>query len=205
MIYRANDYSSLFGMKGLSKELLKSHFELYEGYVKNANQLIESLNQLLEEGKTTGFQFSEMKRRLAFELNGIKLHEYYFENMSADDDQGELDEETLLYKKIVQEFGSYEKWEKSFRSVASMRGVGWAVAIYDARSDLIINTWIDEHHVGHVAGTFPLLVLDVWEHAMILDYGTNRKKYIDAFFGVINWTAVSSRFAKALELEEIGF
>ena len=202
MIYKANDYTSLLGLKGFTNELLKNHFTLYEGYIKNANQLLETLTGLLKEEKTTGPHFTEIKRRLAFELNGIKLHEYYFENMCKDA-HNEPDRETLFYKKVAQEFGSYQNWEKSFRAVASMRGVGWAVAIYDAQAGLVINTWIEEHHIGHVAGTIPILVLDLWEHAMLLDYGSDREKYIDTFFNVINWTVAASRFEKVLEHQEI--
>ncbi len=201
MIYKANDYTSLLGLKGFSKELLKNHFALYEGYVKNANQLLASLTGLLEEGKTSEPAFVEMKRRLSFELNGMKLHEDYFGNMSKDAVECEPDNENWFHGKVSQEFGSYQKWQKSFRSVASTRGVGWAIAVYDVRADLVINTWVDEHHIGHITGTTPLLVLDLWEHAMLLDYGSDREKYIDAFFNVINWTVVSNRFEKALELE----
>lgn len=201
MIYKANDYTPLLGLKGFSKELLKNHFTLYEGYVKNANRLLHTLTGLLEEGKAAEPPFTEMKRRLSFELNGIKLHEYYFGNMSKDT-HGEPGKESWFYRKIVQEFGSYQKWLKSFRSVASTRGVGWAIAVYDAQADLVINTWVDEHHIGHVAGTTPLLILDLWEHAMLLDYGSDREKYVDAFFEVVDWTAVSNRFEKTLELEE---
>ncbi|HLD50227.1 MAG TPA: Fe-Mn family superoxide dismutase [bacterium] len=201
MIYKANDYTSLLGLKGFSKELLKNHFTLYEGYVKNANRLLGALTGLPEEGKTPELSFTEIKRRLSFELNGIKLHEYYFENMSRDAN-GEPDTEDWFYRKVIQEFGSYQNWQKSFRSVASTRGVGWAIAIYDPQAELVINTWVDEHHIGHVVGTIPLLVLDLWEHAMLLDYGSDREKYMDAFFDVIHWPLVSSRFEKALELEE---
>lgn len=201
MSYRANDYTKLLGMRGFSHGLLKNHFTLYEGYVKNANKLLETLTQLLEEDRMDGPEFSEIKRRLSFELNGIKLHEHYFENMGKDADD-EPGRENWFLKKVTYEFGSYQNWKKSFRAVALMRGVGWAVAIYDAQSGLVINTWIDQHHIGHVAGTAPLLVLDLWEHAMLLDYGSNREKYIDAFFNVIDWNVVSHRFEKALELQE---
>lgn len=197
MIYKTKDYTSLLGLKGFSRELLKNHFALYEGYVKNANKQLETLGSLLKEGKTETLPFAEIKRRLAFELNGIKLHEYYFENMGKGD-PGELDEKSTFYRKLRQEFGSYQSWEKSFRAVASMRGVGWAVAIYDARAGIVMNTWISEHHIGHVAGTAPLLVLDLWEHAMLLDYGSDRQKYIDAFFNVIHWPAVCARFEDAI-------
>lgn len=202
MIYNANDYTALLGVKGFSNKLLKNHFALYAGYVKNANRLLETLAGFAEEGRAAAAQFSEIKRRLSFELNGIKLHEYYFENMIKEAEGG-LDKENLFYQKVTQEFGSYHNWEQNFRAVASVRGVGWAIAIYDVQSGLVINTWVDEHHIGHVAGTTPILVLDLWEHAMLLDYGSDREKYIDAFFNVVNWPVVAHRFEKVSETQEI--
>ncbi|MBI4372287.1 MAG: superoxide dismutase [Candidatus Omnitrophica bacterium] len=202
MVYQAKDYSKLMGMEGFSKKLLENHFKLYEGYVKNANKCLKRLDQLLNEGETENIEFSEIKRRLSFELNGIKLHEYYFENMVKDG--VEIDKRSGFYKKLVEEFGSYEKWRKSFTGVAQMRGVGWAVAIYDPSADLIFNTWVEEHHIGHVVGCFPILVLDLWEHAMLLDYGSDRPSYIDAFFKVIDWSCVAQRFESALLVEESG-
>jgi len=204
MVYEANDYHGLIGLKGFSKELLENHFALYEGYVKNANKLMELLTGLLEEGTASAVQFSELNRRLSFELNGIKLHEYYFENMHKDS-AGDLDKESWFYQKTVHEFGSYQDWLKSFKAVASMRGVGWAITIYDARSGLLINTWVDDHHIGHVAGTEPLLVLDLWEHALLLDYGSDRGKYIEAFLKVVDWNVVTRRFEEALEQKELQF
>ena len=156
MIYKANHYESLLGMEGFSEKLLKNHFSLYEGYVKNANKILEILAGLAEEEKPSAPAFSEMKRRLSFELNGIYLHERYFENMIKES-LGGLDKESLFYKHMAQVFGSYGNWEKDFRSVASIRGVGWAVTLYDPNSGSVMNTWVDEHHLGHVAGAFPII------------------------------------------------
>ena len=201
-MYKAHDYTSLLGLKGFSTPLLKNHFALYEGYVKNANKLLEMLPELSVEGHGAEPGFTEVRRRLSFELNGIKLHEYYFENMCKEGAE-EPDKDSEFYAALTEEFGSYKNWKKSFKDTASLRGVGWTVAVYDPRVGRMIHTWIDEHHMGNVAGTFPLLVLDLWEHAMLLDYGSDRAKYIDAFFDVIDWTAVSARFLKAAEMREV--
>ena len=201
MIYKANHYESLLGMEGFSDSLLKNHFSLYEGYVKNANKILEILGGLTEEGEILGPPFSEIKRRLSFELNGIYLHERYFENMTKESPGGP-DKESLFYKAMIQGFSSYAKWEKDFRSVASIRGTGWALTLYDPRSGILMNTWVDEHHMGHVAGTFSIIVADLWEHAMLLDYGSDREKYLDAFLNVLEWGTISERFARALEFQE---
>lgn len=192
MNYRAKSYGHLIGLEGFSDQLLKNHFGLYEGYVKNANRLLQLLEECLAKGSIETPEFSELNRRLSFELNGIKLHEYYFDNMIKSGTQ--LNKQSEFYRKITDDFGSYEKWHKSFLGVAKMRGVGWAVVIYEPLSNLLMNTWVGEHHIGHVAGSIPILVLDLWEHAMLLDYGSNRAAYIDAFFKVIHWEIVASRF-----------
>ena len=95
---------------------------------------------------------------------------------------------TNFYKKIVDDFGSYENWEKDFRAVGSMRGIGWAVLYYDGKGDQLVNAWINEHDVGHLSGASPMLVMDVFEHAFMIDYGLKRADYIEAFFKAIDWT-----------------
>ncbi len=170
--------------------------------MKNANRLLETLAGLQEEGRMASPEFSEIQRRLPFELNGIKLHEQYFENMSRAAGNG-LDKESLFYRKVTADFGSYKKWENNFRAVAATRGIGWTLAVYDSQTDRIINTWVDEHHLEHVAGTSPVLVMDLWEHAMLLDYGSDREKYMNAFFEIVDWGCIACRLAKAVELQEL--
>lgn len=202
MIYQANDYRRLIGMEGFGDELLKNHFRLYEGYVKNANMLLDILRISRMEGKAGAPQFLEIKRRLSFELNGIHLHEYYFDNLSVLS-SGEPDKTDAFYHKICDEFGSWTSWKEGFRNLAMMRGTGWVVMIYDPRCELLLNTWVDEHHIGNVAGTIPVLVLDLWEHAMLLDYGSDRKAYVEAFFNVVDWKVVAGRYLNAVDLVQM--
>jgi len=190
MSYIAKDFSRLIGMEGFSETLLKNHFTLYQGYVTNTNRLVDTLDQMVKEGKTGAPEFSELKRRLGWEFNGMRLHEYYFENLGG---QGGLDKTGKLFKKITEEFGSYDAWEKEFKSVGAMRGIGWAILYQDNLTKKLINFWINEHDVGHPAGCFPILILDVFEHAFMIDYGLKRADYIEAFFKNINWKEVEKR------------
>jgi len=112
MTYTAKDYNKLLGMEGFSDTLLKNHFTLYQGYVTNTNKLIETLGQITREGKTASPEFAELKRRFGWEFNGMRLHEYYFENLGG---KGDLEKEGKLFKKISEDFGSYEAWEKEFK------------------------------------------------------------------------------------------
>ena len=190
MAYTAKDYSSLIGMEGFSETLLNNHFTLYQGYVTNTNKLLDSLAAMLKEGKVATPEYAELKRRLGFEFNGMRLHEYYFENLGG---KGTLDKSGKLGKKLTEEFGSYEDWERDFRATATIRGIGWAILYQDNVTGRLINQWINEHETGHPAGCTPLLVLDVFEHAFMIDYGLKRADYIEAFFKNINWSAVEAR------------
>jgi len=189
-MYNAKDYSKLIGMEGFSETLLKNHFTLYQGYVTNTNKVLDALVQLVKDDKATTPEFAEMKRRLGWEFNGMRLHEYYFENLGG---KGGINKDGPLAKKLAGEFGSYEGWEKAFKAVGSMRGIGWTVLYQDPEGGRLINFWINEHDVGHPAGCNPILIMDVFEHAFMLDYGLKRADYITAFFKNINWAAAEGR------------
>ena len=190
MTYTAKDYSSLIGMDGFGETLLNNHFTLYQGYVTNTNKLFDSLGAMLKEGTMATPEYAELKRRLGFEFNGMRLHEYYFENLGG---KGVVDKSDKLGKKLAEAFGSYEDWEKDFRATAAMRGIGWTILYQDNVTGWLVNQWINEHETGHLAGCTPILVADVFEHAFMIDYGLKRADYIEAFFKNINWDVVQAR------------
>jgi Fe-Mn family superoxide dismutase len=190
MAYTANDYSKLIGMEGFSETLLKNHFTLYQGYVTNTNKVLDTLAQMLKDDKAATPEFAELKRRLGWEFNGMRLHEYYFENLGG---KGSPDKNGRLAKKMAGDFGSYEAWEKDFKATGAMRGIGWVALYQDITNERLINFWINEHDVAHPAGCRLLLIMDVFEHAFMLDYGLKRADYIGSFFKNINWTVVEGR------------
>jgi len=190
MPYNAKDYSKLIGMEGFSETLLKNHFTLYQGYVTNTNKLADTLAQMLKEGKTAVPEYAELKRRFGWEFDGMRLHEYYFENLGAKEAIGNSGK---LAKKLTDAFGSYEEWEKDFKGVGAMRGIGWVTLYQDMASGNLFNCWINEHDAGHLVGCNPILILDVFEHAFMIDYGLKRADYITAFFKNINWKAAEGR------------
>ena len=190
MIYTAKDYAKLSGMAGFSEALLKNHFTLYQGYVTNTNKVLDILEQMLKEDKTASPEFAELKRRLGWEFNGMRLHEYYFDSLGGN---GIAANNSRLERKKIEDFGSVEAWEKDFRAAGAMRGIGWVVLYQDNISGRLFNCWINEHDAGHPAGCMPILVLDVFEHAFMLDYGLKRVDYVEAFFKNIDWNAVEGR------------
>lgn len=191
-MYQPQDYTHLLGTAGMSDVLLNNHFTLYQGYVKNTNLLLEKLDALLKSDQASTPEYAELSRRMGWEFNGMRLHEYYFENMNKD--AVALNRDGALAQKIVSEFGSVENWEKDFRAVGAMRGIGWVVLYYDRVGERLMNMWVNEHDVGHLAGCAPLLVMDVFEHAFMVDYGLKRADYVAAFFAAIDWSVVEKRF-----------
>jgi len=183
----------LAGLQGISDNTLQVHFGLYEGYVKNTNLLNEQIHEIVAAGKAAGADphFAELTRRLGFEYNGMRLHEYYFGNMTK---AAGGSPSSALSEALGSSFGDFESWKKDFMATGGMRGVGWAIAYQDPWTGRISNHWVTLHEDGNVAGFAPILVMDAWEHAFLLDYKpSERSKYIEAFFANIDWTAVESR------------
>jgi len=195
MAYEAKDFSAVLGMDGFSETLLKNHFTLYQGYVANTNKVADALALMAKEGKHGTPEYAELKRRFGWEWNGMRLHELYFGNMAKGGTKA--DAAPKLAKAIASEFGSLDAWEKDFRSSGAMRGIGWVVLYYDTAGKRLFNCWINEHDAGHPAGAVPMLVMDVFEHAYMTDYGIKRADYISAFFRCINWKEAEARYAAA--------
>lgn len=188
MEYKPQNFDHLLGAPGFSDQLLKNHFTLYQGYVANTNKFAELL-KTVEAGTPA---YAELKRRFGWEFNGMRLHEYYFGNMKSG---GAVPTYAApLWNEMEKVFGKFENWEKDFKAVGAMRGIGWAVLYYDPAGKSFFNTWVNEHDMGHLAGAIPLLVLDIFEHAYAFDYGIKKADYIEAFFNAIDWGVVEKRF-----------
>ena len=197
--YKARQFN-LSNLKGISDETLEMHFKLYEGYVKETNKLNEKISEFLKDGKVDQDEFaeySELNRRLGFEYNGMVLHEYYFDNLQSGGGTGNPQPTSGFQKAAAATFGSYDIWKADFVGIGKMRGVGWAICNQNPANGRISNHWITLHETGNVAGFSPILVMDVWEHAFLLDYKpAERPKYIEAFFSNINWNMVEERLKK---------
>ncbi|PIS02887.1 MAG: superoxide dismutase [Chlamydiae bacterium CG10_big_fil_rev_8_21_14_0_10_42_34] len=186
--YVAKDYSHLIGMQGFSDSLLEMHFKLYAGYVKNANFLLGELKAMKD---VNSYEFGAFKRRLGWEFDGMRLHELYFDNLGG---KSPIDKKSPFYQALIAQFGSFDTWKKDFIATGMIRGIGWSLLYLDLESGALINVWINEHDTGHLVRGQPILIMDVFEHAYMPQYGLDKMKYIDAFFNNINWDVVSSRF-----------
>jgi Fe-Mn family superoxide dismutase len=182
----------------MSDKTLEMHFKLYEGYVSSTNKLNDQLHTLVASGKaaSTDAAYAEITRGLGFEYNGMILHEHYFGNLKR---QPGAQPSKALAEALSANFGSVERFMADFKAIGGMRGVGWAILFQDPASSRLSSHWISLHQDGHPAGYKPLLVMDVWEHAFLLDYKpSERAKYMDAFFSNVDWEAVSARFREPL-------
>lgn len=190
MSYQAATFDHLLDLPGFSADMMSAHITLYQGYVTNTNKVLE----LLYETEKNSPPYNELKRRFAWEFNGMRLHELYFGNLSKEPTH--ITDTKDLQQLIQAEFGSIEDFEKDFRAVAMMRGIGWVVLAHDTASNRLFLTWINEHDVGHLAGATPIAVMDVFEHAYIKDYGIKRADYIEACWRTMDWAVVESRFLR---------
>ena len=188
-------------LTGLSEKQIKVHLALYEGYVKNVNLITETLAGYAAYGDkaTEGdkLAITELRRRFAFEFDGMRLHEYYFEQFEGGHQQlqGEKFGRAILDKYDGIGRPAVDSLEMHIREVAGSRGIGWVVVYADPKANTIHTVFVADHEVGQLAGLPILLALDLWEHAYMVDYvPAEKKNYIDAFFANVNWSVVEKRF-----------
>ncbi len=188
-MYTQKDFTHLLGLAGFSDTMLINHMTLYSGYVKNSNLLWEKLDGGLESGSP---EYYEVKRRIAWEIDGMRLHEMYFGNMTKE----KVDISENIKVMLEKSFSSVENWRKSFVTNCSTRGIGWVLLLQDNDTKEVFHAWVGEHNVGLILNTKILLVMDCWEHAYMTDYGIKRGDYIDAFINAIDWNVLESRLNK---------
>lgn len=180
---------TISALKNISEKTITEHLKLYKGYVTHTNLILEKIQN--PKGDDV-YGLNELRRRLGFEFDGMRNHEYYFEQFEGE--AKNINTESELYKKISETWGSYDMWLAEFKALAMTRGVGWAFLYKDTKTDKLINAWIGEQHEGHLTGLTPILALDMWEHSYMLDTVPSEKKnYIEAFFDNLNWAVVEGR------------
>ena len=193
MQHSPKDFSSLLGkLKGISDNQLKQHFTQYEGYVKKLNEIEEKLAKQDKAAANYSFgEFSELKRREAVAFNGTFLHELYFENLSGKN----MEPSSELRKEVVKAFGTWDNFVQDVKSSASSTP-GWVVLTWNKITKQLHTYIMYEHHIGLPAHQEIIMALDCWEHAFMIDYGTDKASYLKAFFENIDWDVVNKRLKK---------
>lgn len=184
-------------LQGISPKQLEVHLALYKGYVKHVNLLMATVDAYKKTEDEGGkYAVSEMKRRLAFEFDGMRMHEYYFAQWEKGPQEPHA--EAALVTSLVRQYGSFENFLADFKGVGMMRGIGWTVLYFDPKAGLFHTAWVGDHEFGQLSGLPIILAMDMWEHAYMVDYvPADKKNYIAAFFQNLNWGVIQSRFTEA--------
>lgn len=199
MTIEAKKYDQLVGnLTGFSPRQVEQHLKLYEGYVKKINEIRAEIEKIpfAERKANSNFsygKFSELKRRESVPYNGVYLHEMYFDNLGGPASAPAAD----LAKAIEGSFGSQSNWEEDLRACAETATGGWVLLTYDRIDGKLHHNQVWEHSNGIMINQEHLLALDTWEHAFMIDFGTDKKSYLGAFLQNVKWKVVAERFAQA--------
>ncbi len=183
-------------LENISEKTIVEHLKLYAGYVKHTNLILEKAGELLKNPDTQ-YAGAEIQRRFSFEFNGMRNHEIYFSLLS--DGKQEIKKDRPLYAELVKSFGSFETWLENFKKIAvATRGPGWVMLYRDTTTGNLLNSWVDEQHLGILNGLEIIVALDMWEHSYYLDYTpADKAKYVEAFFANLNWSVAERIFENA--------
>lgn len=178
-------------IEGISTETMEGHLGLYQGYVKHVNLIRDKIEAYSSDPDNNAYAIAEMQRRLGFEFGGMRNHEYYFSQLEGGP---EPLPDCTLKTKIENQWGSFDVWLERFKKIAMTRGVGWAMLYHDPHTDQLVQTWVDEQHIGHLVDLDIIFALDMWEHSYMRDYPSSKKnEYIDSFINAVNWNVVAER------------
>jgi Fe-Mn family superoxide dismutase len=182
-------------LPGLSEKQIKAHLGLYEGYVKHINVLREQIAELTTLDKEKyAYAIMETRRRLGFEFNGMRMHEYYFTVLEGG--ASPLASDSKLAAAVTEKYGSVEDFITHFKTVGMSRGIGWSVLYADPDANTLHIAWVGDHELGQLGGLPIILAMDMWEHAFMVDYlPAEKKNYIEAFMNNVNWKVVEERFS----------
>tara|TARA_B100000745_G_scaffold130817_1_gene85242 strand:- start:3714 stop:4310 length:597 start_codon:yes stop_codon:yes gene_type:complete len=181
-------------LEGISQKQIDVHIGLYEGYVKHINVLREQIADLTEkDAEKYQFAIESIRRRLGFEFNGMRMHEFYFPQFEGGATDAPM--ESALASTLSEKYGSWDAFIAHFTSVGMSRGSGWTVLAWDRKGNTPHVWWTTDHELGTLADVEVLLAMDMWEHAYMIDYlPAEKKQHIDAFLNNLNWNVVTSRF-----------
>ncbi len=183
-------------LEGISSKTIEEHIKLYQGYVKNANLILEKIGEYMSDSEKNAYVLGELQRRFAFEFCGMRNHEYYFHSLEGGAKQ--LPADSTLRTTIESQAPSFDAWLAGFKAIALTRGIGWAILAWDSQTQQLTHSWVDEQHLGQLTGVTPVLMLDMWEHSYLMDYTpSEKKKYIEAFFANLNWETIEQNFITA--------
>jgi Fe-Mn family superoxide dismutase len=184
------------GLNGISDEQINDHWKLYSAYVTQSNNLTQQLADMRAAGEGSSPAYMDRRRRFGFEYNGMVLHEFYFGNLKAGQS---VDAASQFVAAVSEQWGSFEAWQEDFANTGKTRGIGWAICYADPVTGKLDNHFVQLHEEGNIASFQPIVVMDVWEHAYMVDHpASGRPSYIEAFLSNVNWPEVEARYNAAV-------
>ena len=196
MMYTEKKFS-IGELKGISSKTIEEHLKLYAGYVKHANLINEKIKEMSSDIEKNTYAIGELQRRFGFEFDGMKNHEYYFDQFEGG--ALPLPADSNFKAKVESEWESFDAWLSRFKAIAMTRGIGWVILYFDETTQSLVQTWVEEQHLGHLTGLKVILALDMWEHSYMLDYvPSEKKKYVECFFENLNWSVIEKRYSECV-------
>lgn len=186
-------------LDGISDKQITAHLGLYGGYVKNINLLREQIADLTkQDAEKFAFAIESVRRRMGFEYNGMRMHEFYFPQWEGG--SAPLAADSRLASALADKYGTLEQAVAHFKKVGMSRGSGWCTLAWDKKGATPHIWWTVDHELGMLADVEIILAMDMWEHAYMVDYlPAEKSKHVDAFFKNINWSVLEQRFADILK------
>jgi Fe-Mn family superoxide dismutase len=186
----------------LSNATKRAHKELYEGYIENFNKISAKLDTVdRDKSNSNSSEFRSLKIDETYNMNALYLHELYFANIS--DLQSDIKMDSLSYMRLSRDFGDFDKWQMDFLACCQASRCGWAVTYYNLFTQTYMNAVIDLHSIEVPIGFFPIIVMDVWQHAYYRDYLRDVKTYSMAMMKELNWTVIEDRVKKAEKIAQV--
>ncbi len=179
----------------LSAANKKNHIELYEGYIKEFNEIsskLDTVDRMASNSNHSAYRCLKVDE--TYNMNAVYLHELYFANVN--DLNSKITMDSLSYMRLARDFGSFDDWQKDFIACCKASRCGWAMTYYNFYTKSFMNTCIDLHSENVPAFGYPVIVMDVWQHAYYKDYLKDVKTYVVAMMKQFNWNVIEKRFEK---------
>ena len=198
----AQEKKFTFNSDFLSNENFQNHVELYQGYLKNFNEVSAKLDTVDKKNVNCNHsEFRSLKLDETFNMNGVYLHELYFANIG--DPNSEIKMDSLSYMRLSRDFGSFEDWQKDFIACAAASQCGWAITYLNTYTQTYMNAAVDLHSNNVPMGSYPVIVMDVWQHAYYRDYLKDVTTYTRAMMKLLRWPVIEERIQKADRIIQI--
>jgi superoxide dismutase, Fe-Mn family len=198
----AQEKKFTFNSDFLSNENFQNHVELYQGYLKNFNTISSKLDSADRQNVNCNHsEFRSLKLDEAFNMNGVYLHELYFANIG--DVNSEIKMDSLSYMRLARDFGSFDAWQKDFIACASASQCGWAITYLNTYTQTYMNAVVDLHTNNIPFGSYPIIVMDAWQHAYYRDYLKDVATYTRAMMKLLRWPVIEERIQKADKIIQV--